>query len=131
MLHIKLKGISKGSSMVAIILPADPSLVLLLGSKGQNSTFSEHGHVSYQIKGNHQMQLHGSKYFARRTFPNCAVRFKRSKFIFFSEHCHAAYPIYGNPQRQQHGSYYFACRPLPGPAVGVKMSKFHFFRTWS
>ena len=24
-----------------------------MGSKGQNSTFSEHGHVAYQIKGNH------------------------------------------------------------------------------
>ena len=23
------------------------------GSKGQNLTFSEHGHVAYQIKGNH------------------------------------------------------------------------------
>ena len=44
--------------MVANILPADPSL----------SHFSEHGHVAYQIKdvayqikGNHQMQQHGSK----------------------------------------------------------------------
>ena len=25
-----------------------------LGSKGQNSTFSEHGRVAYQIKGNHE-----------------------------------------------------------------------------
>ena len=25
-----------------------------LGSKGQNSSFSEHGHVAYQIKGNHK-----------------------------------------------------------------------------
>ena len=24
------------------------------GSKGQNSTFSEHGHVAYQIEGNHK-----------------------------------------------------------------------------
>ena len=24
------------------------------GSKGQNSTFSEHGQVAYQIKGNHE-----------------------------------------------------------------------------
>ena len=25
-----------------------------MGTIGQNSTFSEHGHVEYQIKGNHQ-----------------------------------------------------------------------------
>ena len=31
------------------------------GSKGQNSTFSEHGHVAYQVKGNDKcsnMQAH-------------------------------------------------------------------------
>ena len=37
------------------------------GYTGQNSTFSEHGHVAYQINGNHEMQLHGSQCFARRT----------------------------------------------------------------
>ena len=56
--------------MVAIILPTDPSLTLLFGSKGQNSTFSEHGHVANQIKGNHQMQQHGSKYVARIPLPD-------------------------------------------------------------
>ena len=30
--------------------PSDPGV----GSKGQNSTFSQHGHVAYQIKGNHE-----------------------------------------------------------------------------
>ena len=29
---------------------------LRLGSKGQNSTFSEHGHVAYQIKGYREVQ---------------------------------------------------------------------------
>ena len=42
-------------------LPPSPTLVM--GSIGQTSTFSEHGHVAYQIKGNHQMEQHGSKYF--------------------------------------------------------------------
>ena len=37
-----------------------------MGSKGQNSTSSEHGHAAYQIKANHEMQQHGSKYFASR-----------------------------------------------------------------
>ena len=44
--------------MVGNILPADPPLIL--GSKCQNSTFSEHGHVAYQINGNHEMQQHGN-----------------------------------------------------------------------
>ena len=30
-----------------------------MGSIGQKSTFSEHGHVAYQIIGNHEMQQHG------------------------------------------------------------------------
>ena len=38
--------------MVSIVLPADPHLTL--GSKDQTSTFSEHGHVANQIKGNHE-----------------------------------------------------------------------------
>ena len=43
--------------MVANILPADPSPphnlhTLGIGSVGQNSTFSEHGHVAYQIENN-------------------------------------------------------------------------------
>ena len=38
-----------------ILLPDPPSpLPGPLGSKGQNSTFSEHGHVAYQIKGDHE-----------------------------------------------------------------------------
>ena len=56
--------------MIANILPADPTLLTLgMGSISQNSTFSEHGHVAYHIKGNHQMQQHGSKYFAHRPSP--------------------------------------------------------------
>ena len=35
----------------------------------QNLTFSEHDNVAYQIKWNHELQQHGSKYFARR--PPC------------------------------------------------------------
>ena len=70
MLHIKLTGIMKCSDMVATFsiadpLPHDPRG---LGQKVK-STFSEHGHVAYQIKGTHEMQLHGSKYFARRPPP--------------------------------------------------------------
>ena len=34
-------------------LPHDPRG---MGSKGQNTHFSEHGHVAYQIKGDHEIQ---------------------------------------------------------------------------
>ena len=54
--------------MVANILPTDPLAPTTqgMGSIGQNSTFSEHGHVAYQFKGNQEMQPHGSNYFNRR-----------------------------------------------------------------
>ena len=42
--------------MVANILSVDPypTHPKTMGSKGQNSTFSQHGHVAYQIKDNHE-----------------------------------------------------------------------------
>ena len=40
------------------------------GTIGQNSTFSEHGHVAFQIKWNHEMQQHGSKCFVCRSPPH-------------------------------------------------------------
>ena len=51
MLHIKLNGITKYIIMLADILPQILPL-RLWGSKDQNATFLEHGHVAYQIKGN-------------------------------------------------------------------------------
>ena len=68
MLHIKLKGITKCSNTVTNICLQTPHCPLTfgIGSIGQKLTFSEHGHVAYQIKGNNEMQQHGSKYFAGR-----------------------------------------------------------------
>ena len=40
--------------MMANILPADPPLTLGVGSKCQNSPFSDYGHVAYQIKWNRE-----------------------------------------------------------------------------
>ena len=60
MLHIKLKRIMNAATWYQIlnILPADPTpLTLGLGSKGQYSTFSEHGHVAYQIKGEKNLEV--------------------------------------------------------------------------
>ena len=83
MLHMKLKEIMKCSNMVANILPADPSLTLGMGLIGQNSILTEHGHVAYQIKGNHQMQQHSSKFIACRPLSDLGDGVNRSKFNFF------------------------------------------------
>ena len=99
--------------MVANILPAERPhpLTLGLGSKGVISTFSEHGHVAYQIKWNHEMQQHGSKYFARRPLStSIGDRVNRSKFNFFRTWSFA-YKTIWNHEMQQHGSKYFARRP--------------------
>ena len=40
-----------------------------MGSKGQNATFSEHGHITYQIKRNQAMQQLSSNRFACRPIP--------------------------------------------------------------
>ena len=53
MLHINLKGITNATTKSQIFCLQTPQTPLWLGSKGQNSTFSEHGHVAYQIKWNH------------------------------------------------------------------------------
>ena len=55
MLHVKLKGITNAATWSQIFccrLP--PTLTLGLGSNGQNSSLSEHGHVANQIKANHE-----------------------------------------------------------------------------
>ena len=53
-------------------------------SIGQNSIFSEHGHVAYQVKWNPEMQQHGSKYFARR--PPMPLKRPIGQKSTFSEH---------------------------------------------
>ena len=57
MLHVKLKDITKCSNMVANILPTYSPTTLGMLSIGQNSAFSEHGHVAYQIKGNYKTAM--------------------------------------------------------------------------
>ena len=41
-----------GSRYFACRPTSSPDYIHGVGSKGKNSTFSEHGHVAYQIKGN-------------------------------------------------------------------------------
>ena len=73
--------------MVAHILPADPTPpTLRMGSDGQNSTFSEHGHVAYQIKEDHEC----SNMVARRPPPDLGNGVSWSQFNI-SENRHVAY----------------------------------------
>ena len=111
--------------MVANILPADPPPPTLgMGSIGQNSAFSEHGHVAYQIKWNHEMQQHGSKYFARRPPPPTHVSTQST----FSEHCHVAYQNKGNNEYSNMVANILHADPLP-PVLSGKGSKRSKFRS--
>ena len=117
---MKLKRIMKCSNTIANVFPADPPPPSPHEAKGQNSTFTEHGHVAYQIKGNHEcstmvanilptdpypplpttttLQQHGSKYFAcilPHHHPLDGVKGQNSTF---SEHGHVAYQIKENQE---------------------------------
>ena len=78
--------------MVANILPADS----LGGSKGQNSTFSEHGHVAYQIKGNHKRSNTVASILLADPSHTTLVVGKKGQNSTFSEHGHVAYQIKGD-----------------------------------
>ena len=108
--------------------PSPPSN-LEMGSIGQNSFFSEHGHDAYQLKWNHLMRQHGSKYFACRPHPppptTLGEGVKRSKSIF-SEHGHVAYQIKGNHVCSNMSQLF--C-PQTLLTLGVKRSKFNFFQS--
>ena len=108
--------------MVANILPADhPSPTLWVGSKGRNSTFSEHGHVASQIKGNHKCcnrPPHPRTHPSPRPDPWGRVRW--SKFNFFLTWSSCISNLMES-RMQQHGSKYFARNPpLLTLGVGVK-----------
>ena len=108
--------------MEANSLPADPypqphPLTLGLGSTGQTSTYSEHGHVTYQIKGNHQMQQHGSKYFAPQTPPPHLGMGSVGQNSTFTEHNHVAYQIKENHDCSNIVANILPADPLPPPPL--------------
>ena len=91
MLHIKLKGTSNMVANILLAAPPPPPppptpLPPNPGSKGQNSTFSEHGHVAYQIKGNNECSNMVANVLLANIYPSTpppAGWVKRSKFNFF------------------------------------------------
>ena len=124
------------SNMIANILPADPSPHCSLsphpthippgmGSKGQNSTFSEYAHVAYQIKGNHKcsnMQAHILSLHTPST-PGVGVK---GQNIFFSESSHVAYQIRREWSIEHHASTYSVITH-PRPLGGVTGQNNFFF----
>ena len=52
-------------------------------SKGQNSTFSEHSHVAYQIKWNHECSIMVANTLPADPLPDPGGWGKRSKFELF------------------------------------------------
>ena len=110
MLHIILKGITNAATWWQIFCSQpNPPRTLGMGSIGQNSTFSEYSHVAYQIKENHKMQQHGSKYFARRHPTTLGDGVKRSKLNFFRtwSSCIVIKKRESRMQQHEHGSKYF------------------------
>ena len=67
-------------------------LTLGLGSKGQNSTFSEHGHVAYKIKWNQEC----SKMVANILPTDPPLPWGCGQNSTLSKHSHVAYQIKGN-----------------------------------
>ena len=88
-----------------------------VGSKGHISTFSDYGHVAYQIKENRECS-NMVALFCLQTFdtPMTLGIGSLGQNSTFSEHCHVAYQFKGNHEMQQHGSKYFARRP-PSPPL--------------
>ena len=64
-----------------------------LGSKCQYSTFSEHGHCTYQIKGNHKCS----------NIVSNILLGSIGQMSTFSEHGHVAYRNKGNHEMQKNG----------------------------
>ena len=107
-----------------------PPPTLGMGSIGQNSTFSEHCHVQYQIIENHKCSNMVANILLadplRPPTRGMELIFQNSTF---SEHGRVAYQINGNHETQQ-----MFCPQTPLATTlggGVKRSKFNCFRTWS
>ena len=89
-----------------------------MGSKVQNLTFSEHGHVAYQIKENHECS---------NIVPNILLADtltlgmgQTGQNLPFSEHGHIEYQFKGNQKMQQQGSKYLPRDAYPlAPTLGM------------
>ena len=122
MLPIELKRIAYAATWSQIFCLQTPNpLTLGMGAIGQKSTSSEHSYVAYQIKGNHEMQHYGRKYFVRRPpFPHDRRRWDQKVNVQFSEQWHLAYQIKLNYECSNMLGNILPAEPTPDPGVGFK-----------
>ena len=104
-----------------------------MGSIGQTSTFSEHVHVTYQIKGNHEMQQHGSKYFARRPLnipiTTSLTLGSKGQSSTFSELGQVSYQSQEIPKCSNMLANILLADPPPHPTLGMwSMGQNYFFQ---
>ena len=96
-----------------------------IGTKAQNSTFQEHGHVAYQTKGNHEFSNRIATILPTDQPPTRPLGWDQNSS--FSEHGHVAYQIKGN-----HECSNMVATILPADSPHPTLwSKFNFFRAWS
>ena len=79
-------------------LPPDPPSTLGMGSIGQNSTFSEHGHVAYRLNGTSKCSNIVANFLPADHTPSHSPHDPRGKGSkaqnsTFSEHGHVAYQL--------------------------------------
>ena len=74
-----------------------------MGSKVQNSNFSEHGHVAYQIKENHECSSMVPNILLADTLTLGMGQIGQN--LPFSEPGHIEYQFKGNQKMQQQGTY--------------------------
>ena len=141
MLHIKLKGMQQHGIKYFARRPPPPqppsppprdTHILIqtpttLGSKGQNSTFLEHGHVAYQIKGNHECSMVENILTANPGLWGWG----QQVIIQLMQNMVMLHIKLKGITNEATGSKYFDRRRPSLPHPRPWGSKFNFFRTWS
>ena len=98
------------------------------GQKVKIHFFSEHGHVAYQINGNHKCSSMVANIFAADLPPDTVGLFEMSNFNFFRTWS-CAYQIKGYHKCSNMVANTLRTPPPPSPPQGgVKRSKFNFSR---
>ena len=119
-LHIKFKGNHKCSQMVAT------GLTLGMGFIGQNSTFSEHGHLHINLNGIIKCSCNVANILPPD--PPVPIR-QKVRIHIFQNNVIMHIKLNGNTNAATWSQIIFPQTTLPW--VGVKRSQFNFFRTWS
>ena len=97
-----------------------PPRTLRVGSKGQNSIFSEQGHVAYQNNGNRKYSNMVAKSLPTDPLTTLGVGSKGQNSTFFRTWSYCISNL-RESQKQQHNRTYFSRRPHPSdPVFGSK-----------